>query len=106
MLAAMPADDARILDMFRLALSIVSHGKSAPDQLRAYFESVLNQARALRENPGSVSGPLMPEAIQLAIELDALDEFRVAIDDITELNSITPDQANNILGSMERHFAA
>lgn len=106
MLAAMPAEDTRTLDMFRLALSLVSHEKPAPDQLKTYFESVLSQARALRENPNSAEGPLMPEAIQLAVELDAWDDFRAAVDQITELDSVTAEQAGRILGSLERHIAA
>lgn len=105
MLAAVPAEDARILEVFRLALAMVGQGKSdIPPQLVSYFDTVLEQARRLSIDPKSVSSPIMPEAIQLALELRG-KPFRDAVGDITTLSAVSPSQANEVLSSLERLVA-
>jgi hypothetical protein len=106
MLAAMPAEDDRILEMFRLALCLVSHNQSAPDQLKTYFAKVLAQARSLSKDPKSVDEQLMPEAIQLAVELDMLKDLRTAIAGVTELSALSATKAATILESMEHDIAS
>jgi hypothetical protein len=107
MLAAAPAEDARILEVFRLALAMVGQGKSdIPPQLVSYFDTVLEQARRLSTDPKSVSSPIMPEAIQLALELRDFKSFRDAVDGITTLSAVSPSQANEVLSSWERLVAA
>ncbi len=68
MLAAIPADEARILEMFRLALMVANSRAAVSEALSEYFSKVLSQARNLDRDPGARIRPVLPEAIQLALD--------------------------------------
>jgi hypothetical protein len=107
MLAAIPAEETRVLQLFELALRLVGSGsQKVPDQLKTYFDTVLEQARRLANDPTAVSGTILPEAIQLAIDLRDVEELRNAVDNLSSLAAITPERANAILVSLERHVAS
>jgi hypothetical protein len=105
MLAAVPTDESRTLELFDLALRIVCEKGIIPHQLSEHFDAVLQQAKSLAANPSSVSGGISPQAIQLACRLRQTSELREAIDRVTGIASVTPDLASKILASLGERIA-
>src|SRR5262245_36620358 len=87
MLAAASSDEKRILELFDLALRLVRQSGPIPEELSKHFNAILNQARALADNPDDVKGEISPEAIQLALKLKSIRNLRKAVDDIPNLSS-------------------
>jgi len=105
MLAAVPTDESRTLELFDLALRIVSDKGVIPDQLMAHFDAVLDQAKQLVASPTKVEGLISPQAIQLACRMRATSELMAAVAPVTSLKVVTPDQASRILSSLEERVA-
>ncbi len=99
MLAAAP--ESRVLELFRLALIIAQSNRTVPDQLINYFNTVLSQARALDDNPTSKISAIMPEAIQLALDIRQRDELRQALQGVRSFSDITPTLATDFLRNLE-----
>lgn len=107
MLAAVPAEKTRILEMFNLALSMASvEEKAIPAPLADYFDKVLSQARQLLCAPDNITEPIMPEAIQLALDFRDDEMIRKAMEDVTSIRSIDSQRARSVLTSLERSIAA
>jgi hypothetical protein len=106
MLAAVPAQETRNLELFQLALRLVEQGRAdIPAQLATYFDTVLKQALLLAKDPTAVSGKILPESIQLALELKKVSILRSAVDEANTLSAISRERAKIILESLERHVA-
>jgi hypothetical protein len=103
MLAASSSEQKRVLELFDLALRLVQRSGPIPPQLSQHFNVILRQARALAEDPNTVEGDIFPEAIQLALRLRELKSLREAFRNIPDLSSVTPEQAGNILSSLDVH---
>ena len=103
MLAATSTEEKRVLELFDLALRLVRHRGAVPPLLSQHFNAILQQARALAHSPENVEGDIYPEAIQLALQLREFDQLRKAVADSRDLSSITPEQADRILSSLEMH---
>jgi hypothetical protein len=106
MLAAAPSPDTEALELFHLALRLLRQGRGrVPPQLAKHVNAVLLQARALADDPRTAKGQLLPEAIQLALQLRTTAQLRDDIHDIADIGSLTPEQASRILLSLERQGA-
>lgn len=107
MLAAMPAESARSLELLRLALMILSRGRreEMSDELQRHLNGVIVQARQLMDNPQQVIEP-HPEAIQLATDLLSWDDFRAEMREINSLTGLSPDRATKILSVLEERIAS
>jgi hypothetical protein len=107
MLAAVPSERGRALELFGLALSMVEAEKSdIPEALKAYFDHVLWQARQLLANPDASVDKLRPEAVQLALDLRDNHELSAAIGDAASINALRKEQAHAVLVAMESLVAA
>lgn len=103
MLAATPSTRQNPLELVRLALSMVEAGeRDIPESLKKYFLAVLSQARTLAKDPPEAHGELLPEAIELALEIRTMKEFSEEIDRIETVDKISPDVAKKLLSAMEQ----
>jgi hypothetical protein len=105
MLAAVPAPEARVLELFRLALAIAQSEKPVPERLAAYFQMVLAQARQLANDPTIRLDSAMPEAIQLALDIRERADLRSAVQDIDSMENVTPSKAAAVLRHLEEMSA-
>ena len=106
MLAAVPSDESRTLELFDLALRILKDSGPIPAQLSAHFNSVLQQAKQLAATPTQVQGGPSPQAIQLACRIREVAELRAAIASINDISSISPAIASKLLASLEERVAS
>ncbi|WP_157861920.1 hypothetical protein [Methylobacterium sp. Leaf361] len=106
MLAAAPAEETRVLALFQLALRLIRQGQGGvPPELERYFNSVLAQARSLSNDPRAVQGQLLPEAIQLALDIRDLDGLKDEIEGAHDASTVSPALADRILMRLERRVA-
>jgi hypothetical protein len=101
MLAAAPATEDRILELFRLALGIAGSNNVVPPQLVQYFNKVLSQARALDKDPTVQPTEVLPESVQLALDLRERAALRDAVTEIRSLSDLTPARAADVLRRLE-----
>jgi len=87
--------------MFRLALAIANSNDPVPDALADYFTRVLSQARDLDRDPSITMESVLPEAIQLALDLRERDGLRDAVEGIQSLKTVSPSQAAEVLRRLE-----
>ena len=98
MLAAVPSENDRRLELLQLALMLIWRGTNAlPKPLTDHFDRVLAEARSLANDPSAISDHLAPQAMQLANELTANPELREALFSVTSINDISPELAHRAL---------
>jgi hypothetical protein len=105
MLAAVPSDESRTLELFDLALRILKDSGNIPPQLSEHFNTVLRQAKELAATPTKVHGSLSPQAIQLACRIREISELRDVVAAVDGIHAVTPDMASKILLSLEERVA-
>jgi hypothetical protein len=105
MLAAVPTNELRVLELFGLALRLVSDRGSVSPQLAEHFDTVLRQAKDLAKDPSQVQGQISPQAVQLARRLREVSALRDAVDPISDIGSVTPAVASRILSSLGESIA-
>ena len=105
MLAAVPSDESRTLELFDLALRLLKHRGNIPPQLSDHFNAVLRQAKELATTPTKVRGSPTPQAIQLACRILEIAELRTVVAGVDGIDSVTPDMASKILASLEARVA-
>jgi hypothetical protein len=105
LLAAIPAPEAKALELFRLALTIMRDSQRVSPQLSAYFDEVLRQARALDQDPTAKVQSLLPEAIQLALDLRERSKLRTSIENLPALVDVSPAKAGDVLRHLEESGA-
>jgi len=104
MLAAAPSPQSDSLELIRLALSMVrSNEPNIPESLITYFAQVLEQARVLAGDPSKAEGQVLPEAIDLALEIRSVKEFSDELEKVKSIDKLTPDIARKLLSVMEEH---
>lgn len=92
------------LGLVKLALSLISaEDKNIPSSLVDHFNVVIAQAKDLAIQPTSVPDQVLPESIELAIEIKNIKDLSNDLNGITNLENITPDLANSLLRQMEKH---
>jgi hypothetical protein len=105
MLAAVPSDESRTLELFDLALRILKDNGKIPPQLSDHFNAVLRQAKELATTPTNVRGNPSPQAIQLACRILEISELRAVVAAVDGIDAVTPDMASKILSSLEERVA-
>ncbi|MCW1994791.1 hypothetical protein [Bradyrhizobium diazoefficiens] len=105
MLAAVPSDESRTLELFDLALRLLKDKGSIPPQLSDHFNAVLRQAKELATTPTKVHGNPSPQAIQLACRILEISDLRAAVAAVDGIDAVTPDVASRILVSLEERVA-
>lgn len=107
MLAAMPSENSRRLELFRLALLLINRGnRPLPLPLTHHFDHVLHQARKLSDDPGAISPDMTPQAMQLANELRVYEGLRDALAGINSIGDIDPAIAHRVLQNLEPRLAS
>jgi hypothetical protein len=106
MLAGIPSNEDRALEIFRLALRTLERNKDAPEVLKKYFTEVISQAFTLADDPSKISKNIMPEAIRLAVEMRATDALKTSIASAIRAKDIDKTIAKEILEQMEYKFAS
>ena len=107
MLAAMPSDAMKRLELFYLALAIKNRGRgNVPGPLAAHFDIVLGQAKEIVDDPNSVSVDMLPQAIQLANEFRNYAGLRDALRSVSSINQVSSEIAHLALKSMRPDLAS
>jgi hypothetical protein len=107
MLAAMPSEADKRLELFRLALLLSSKNKAAlPPALEAYFNAVLFQARLLILHPDRIANLQTPQAIQLANEMRSNERLRELLEGIENLDGMSRELAERALSTLEPDLAS
>ncbi|MQW89126.1 hypothetical protein [Sinorhizobium saheli] len=107
MLAAMPSETSRRLELFRLALVLIDRGsQEVPLTLSRHFDDVLHQARRLADNSRAISPEMTPQAVQLANELRAYDGLRDALSGVNSIKDVSQATAHRVLRNMEPRLAS
>src|SRR5262249_34430648 len=101
MLAALPSDESKVLELFNLALHIIRERGVIPQTLSDHFDVVLRQAKSLADDPTAASGGISPQAIQLACRLRQVSDLRAVVDEVSGIATITPALASRLLDSLE-----
>jgi hypothetical protein len=104
MLAATSVERDQTTAPLHVALQILSNERNLPEKLAAYLSAVLSQAISIVRDPGTISSATLPDAIQLALDLQQSSDLRAAVEKVVEGNSLSPSTAKNILEA-ERRFA-
>jgi len=103
---ATPAVEQNGFDLFCLGLTMIGRGDTdMPAPLKAHLVAVITQAMTLAENPDRIEGALLPEAIQLALEIRDGGQLSAIIKKLGSPQSITPALANEILHDVESSVA-
>lgn len=105
MLAAAPARGDRALESFRLFLALKSQDDAYSGSLRDYFVTTLQMAKALLEDPETISQTTPPEAVSLAVQFLKDQLLREVFDEIDVSSGPTPQQADRVLKVMENSVA-
>lgn len=107
MLAAVPSDADKRLELFRLALLLSSQPNSTlPPALAIYFNEVVAQARALILDPTQISSGQRSQAIQLANEMRKNEPLRSLLQRIDTIGDMTRDNALLALSTLEPQLAS
>ena len=102
MLAAAP-EQSGALELLRLALKLVSsqHEAQISPHYRAYFSRVVREAKQLSQAPTSIDSDFLPESIELALRMRTYSTLSTELDNVTEIDTVSPELANKLLHDME-----
>lgn len=107
MLAAVPSDADKRLELFRLALLLSSRSNATlPPALAHYFNEVLAQARVLIVDPSQLSNSHRPQAIQLANEMRTNEPLRSFLEGVDAIGDMTRENARRALSTLEPQLAS
>lgn len=102
MLAAAPPREKQGLDLFRFALELISRGdEKISGELEAYLRQVLEQANALAQDPVTIRGPFIPEAIHLALEMKKREVLKERVHELAAEGELKPDAAGRLRSAVE-----
>lgn len=105
MIAAAPPRDTS-LGLVRLIFSLAANPlQVVPEGLKTHLTTVIFEAKALINDPHTVSAQTNPEAIALALEMTTNPELLSAVDEITTFESIDTVIANKVLERMRSSSA-
>lgn len=104
MLAATSSRSDRTLDTIRLVLLLESKKQDYPATLRKYFKEVLEQTVALLNRPAEAAAAASSEAVSLAVKMSSDSELRELIEEILNKDSVSQQQAEQVLVSLETAF--
>lgn len=90
------------LELFRLVLSLQSsHYEDIPYSLEERFNLVLTQAKQLANSPDSAVRGMLPESVDLALEILSMDNLAQNIAKVSSLGGMSPNLAKRILQEMD-----
>jgi len=90
------------LELFRLVLSLQSsHYEDIPDSLEERFNLVLTQAKQLAHSPDSAVRGMLPESVDLALEILSMDNLAENIAKVSSLGGMSANLAKRILKEMD-----
>lgn len=96
------SDSSGGLELVRLALVMIRGGQNnIPVELKSHFYRVINEAKCLRDTPEKLEDSPLPESIVLAYEIGAKDRLSYDIEQVSDMDSVTPDLAGRLLAEME-----
>lgn len=91
------------LELVRLALIMVSgHRASVPSSLKTHFNTVVREAKLLRDQPGSITEPPDAESIELAFLMATASQLSSEINVISDFDNVSPEMANKLLAGIDR----
>lgn len=97
MLAATPID-SQGLGLLRLILTVVSERSgSIPEPLQNHLLAVISQAKLLNVDPTAIKQAIMPESIELALEMKVEKGLANELESITTFDTIGAERADRIL---------
>jgi hypothetical protein len=103
MLAAENPTDAWF-GVFRIALLMTAEERfEIPEELRTYFNEIINQTKCLIENRCEKGIHLLPEAIDLAYRAKIEETLKENFYKIESLEKTTPVIAKEVLSAMESY---
>lgn len=106
MLAAMPSENSRRLELFRLVLVLIDRdSRDIPHPLTLHFNDVLHQARILSDNPDTLSPDVTPQAVQLASDMIVYQGLRDALQGVENIGDVSPAVAHKVLQNLEPRLA-
>ncbi|MCZ7859202.1 hypothetical protein O9X81_21605 [Agrobacterium salinitolerans] len=106
MLAAMPSENSRRLELFRLVLVLIDRGsRDIPHPLTLHFNDVLHQARILSDDPDTLSPDVTPQAVQLASDMIVYQGLRDALQGVENIGDVSPAVAHKVLQNLEPRLA-
>lgn len=106
MLAAAPRSN-QALELLRLVFSLVEQRNATiSDELKGHTMSVIRQAAELSSNPGAFHGQLMPEAVELAVEMTSAAELADELAQVTTFEKLQPELVKRVLQQMEQYSAS
>jgi len=90
------------LELFKLVLSLQSsHYEDIPVSLEERFNLMLTQAKQLAKSPGKTVDGMLPESIDLALEILSMNNLAENIAKASSLGSMSPNLARRILQEMD-----
>lgn len=107
MFSAVPSENAKRLELFRLALVLINRGtQEVPIPLSTHFNCVLQQARLLLRDPKAISPEVIPQAVQLANDFRSIIGLKDALEGVERISDVSPDIADKVLRSLEPNIAS
>lgn len=101
MLAAVASNDDRALETFKLVLILSAQDQPASESLREYFSGVLDQAKAILEDPQNAAVGATSEAVILAMLMANDEELGTALADLPTEGRIERSAAITALSTLE-----
>ena len=90
--------------VFEIALILAAdENKDVPEDLRRYFNTIINQTKCLIENRCSDEISLLPEAIDLAYRVKDENVLKDNFYKIENIENITPVVAKEVLSAIEMY---
>ncbi|MCJ7602401.1 MAG: hypothetical protein MUO63_13005 [Desulfobulbaceae bacterium] len=89
------------MELFRMALRLFVEQQVVPDNLKEYFNKIINQAKKLVDKPDQFSSDMLPEAIDLALGIKSVKSIEIDASGISNFDSLTPEKATHFLQSLE-----
>jgi len=91
----------REAELFKTVLSLTASGEKVPDDIKAYFALILKQAKELVRHPESIKSDVLPESIDLALDLLKFEGLSDNLSPIDQVENLSGEQATVILKKME-----
>ena len=105
MFVAARNEEDRASSLLQLALGLVVDQAERSAELTDYLNEVVRQALALRADPAGVVAPILPEAIDLALEMVTREQLADALGELNQAPALDPALAKRVLDVMSEHRA-
>lgn len=93
------------LSLFRTALVSVMNEQPVSDSLKEHVLEILTQALELLRNPESLPTSVIPEALELAVQISKYDDFQKELEGNHQEFIDSPVKAKELLSKVDSTFA-